>query len=197
MYNISNPQNTFIHEPHFQNRFLDIKDIKKLRDNLISIPYQHAVITKLQESNDYRKSKIKWIPHLKEWDWLFEKIIKYVQDINKKSYNFNLSTLYENIQYTEYSSDYKGHYGWHMDINGDYPFNLRKISVSIQLSSPDEYEGGDLEIFNGTKLDTPFIVPKTRGTICIFPSFLLHRVTPIIKGTRRSLVVWVGGSHFN
>ena len=123
--------------------------------------------------------------------------IKYVQDINKKSYNFNLSTLYENIQYTEYSSDYKGHYGWHMDINGDYPFNLRKISVSIQLSSPDEYEGGDLEIFNGTKLDTPFIVPKTRGTICIFPSFLLHRVTPIIKGTRRSLVVWVGGSHFN
>lgn len=196
MYNISNPQNTFIHAPHFQNGFLDIKDLKKLRDNLKLIPYQQAEIANLKV-DDYRKSEIKWITHSKEWDWLFVKIIKYVQDINKKSYNFNLATLYENIQYTEYSSNYKGHYGWHMDASGNYPFNLRKISISIQLSSPDEYEGGDLEIFNGTTLDTPFIVPKTRGTICIFPSFLLHRVTPVTKGTRRSLVVWVGGSHFN
>lgn len=195
MYNISNKQNTFIHSPHAQENFLNLNDIKKLRDGLNLIDYQQAEIQGT-DLDDYRKSQIKWIKISKEWDWLFYKIISHIQSVNTQYYNFDLSTLHENVQYTEYSSEYKGHYGWHMDVSGDYPFNLRKISLSIQLSSSSEYEGGDLEIFNGSDFENTFIAPRTRGTICVFPSFLLHRVTPVTKGTRRSLVLWVGGSHF-
>ena len=63
----------------------------------------------------------------------------------------------------------------------------------MQLSSPDEYEGGDLEINIGS---TPLKVKKQKGHIAIFPSFLLHRVSPVTKGLRKSLVWWVGGSQF-
>jgi len=205
MYTFLNKKDTFIHSPFFQENFLNLNEIKKIKDGLNLIPYLDGSTSYQLEENkkkdkyskleNYRLSKVKWINQEREWDWLFLKLKEYITNINNIHYNFNLSSIYENIQYTEYSSKYKGHYNWHMDIGGVYPFNLRKISLSIQLSSSDEYEGGDLEIFNGVSLEMPFIAPKTRGTICVFPSFLLHRVTPVTNGTRRSLVLWVGGSH--
>ena len=69
----------------------------------------------------------------------------------------------------------------------------RKISIVVQLSDPLEYEGGELQISDG---GTNRVCEKTKGTIIIFPSYLLHRVTPVTKGTRRSLVLWVTGPPF-
>lgn len=78
-------------------------------------------------------------------------------------------------------------YDWHLDL-GPGSAALRKLSVSVLLSDPDDYEGGDLEIRGTQKID------RTQGTLVVFPSYILHRVTPVISGCRRSLVVWAIGA---
>lgn len=70
--------------------------------------------------------------------------------------------------------------------------NRRKVSVTVQLSSPEEYEGGDLEFNLGNVISGP----REQGAAVIFPSFYLHRVTPITKGVRKSFVLWVGGEPY-
>jgi len=69
----------------------------------------------------------------------------------------------------------------------------RKLSLVLQLTDPEEYEGGDLELMTSSD---PIAVLKQRGLISVFPSFVLHRVTPVTKGTRRTLVVWACGPEF-
>ena len=97
----------------------------------------------------------------------------------------------EPIQYTEYYSS-GGHYDWHTDV-GSGALSHRKVSITVQLSKPDEYEGGNLELLRGEYNE---VAPRGLGTVVIFPSYMLHRVTEITKGTRKSLVLWVGGSHY-
>jgi PKHD-type hydroxylase len=70
--------------------------------------------------------------------------------------------------------------------------NQRKISVTVQLSHPDEYVGGDLQFNLGQQMTAP----RIQGAAVIFPSFYLHRVTPVVKGTRKSFVLWVGGEPY-
>jgi len=70
--------------------------------------------------------------------------------------------------------------------------NQRKISVTVQLSAPDEYEGGDLQFNIGRQITAP----RVQGAAVIFPSFYLHRVTPVTKGVRKSFVLWVGGEPY-
>ena len=71
--------------------------------------------------------------------------------------------------------------------------NARKLSLVVQLSDPEDYEGGDLEIYTGHE---PLVVKKKKGMTAFFPSYQLHGVTPVTKGTRYSLVVWVHGPAF-
>jgi PKHD-type hydroxylase len=96
----------------------------------------------------------------------------------------------QQVQIGRYAKD--GHYDWHIDSQmPDAQNNQRKLSCSIILNDPSEYEGGDLE-FN--KIDnTP---PKTRGSIIVFPSMLEHRVTPVTSGVRYSAVCWTVGAAF-
>jgi PKHD-type hydroxylase len=68
---------------------------------------------------------------------------------------------------------------------------LRKISLVVQMSDPEDYEGGSLELNTGGPIVEP---TKTKGSVIIFPSYLLHRVTPVTSGLRKSLVLWAGGS---
>ena len=120
-----------------------------------------------------------------------------------KSWGFNISK-YESVQFTEYQP--KGHYNWHNDSMKN-PMNLknmqRKLSVSLQLSKPEDYDGGDLK-FNLRGLDShiednimsPPPEFKQQGSVVIFPSFLWHKVEPITRGTRYSLVVWALGENW-
>ena len=140
--------------------------------------------------NDYRKSKIKWCPQNEEWSWVYNKLHNMIVEANEIMWKFDLSTMNEEIQYTEYYGG-GGHYDWHMDC-GIGIQNQRKISVTVQLSDPDEYEGGDLE-FN---LGNHIVGPRVQGAAVIFPSFYLHRVTPVKSGVRKSFVLWVGGEPY-
>jgi PKHD-type hydroxylase len=106
-------------------------------------------------------------------------------------WGFDLHSIIDDIQFTEYEAG-GGHYDWHIDI-GPKTISHRKISIVIQLSDPEDYEGGDLELMPG---NYSFAVPKKKGAVVLFPSFILHRVTPVTSGLRRSAVLWVGGSHY-
>jgi len=171
---------------------LDLMDVQKVEDLADTHPYTKGTIIGNDEIvESVRKSKIKWLYPNDDSQWLYDKIINMVVEANKTMWNFNLYSVIDSIQYTVYSEG-GGHYDWHMDI-GPGSISHRKVSVTIQLSDPSEYEGGDLELWYGGGV---IQIPKNKGLTVIFPSFSMHRVTPITKGTRKSLVLWLGGEHY-
>jgi PKHD-type hydroxylase len=153
------------------------------------------------DGGSVRSSMIKWIPtHNSTWNWLYERMMKLSVEANAELWKFDLRTALESIQYTEYYASENGHYDWHQDIGpGELP-SKRKVSITIQLSESDDYEGGDLMICTGSngsgKLDNNEICPRGKGVGVLFPSYMMHRVSPVTKGTRKSLVLWVGGGHY-
>jgi len=154
--------------------------------------YSFEKATTVGDNRDsVRKSRIKWLPYDGIWEWVIDRLSNQVQEANNSIWKFDLSCILDNIQYTEYEGN-GGHYDWHLDI-GPGGISHRKVSIVVQLSDPTEYEGGILQIKIGTH---EFDVPLGKGNVVIFPSFLLHRVTPLTSGNRKSLVLWVGGGHY-
>lgn len=120
--------------------------------------------------------------------WIFERLTGVINNANDRFFKFDLNRI-ESLQYTLYNEGQ--YYKEHMDMSYRSPTNaIRKLSFSMQLSDPSEYEGGELIIKHGTD---PSIANKERGAITLFPSYIMHEVTPVTKGTRRSLVGWVSG----
>jgi len=148
--------------------------------------------TKLDER--YRKSIISWIPFAKAVP-IYQVIKNWMEVTNTNYFDFDTVHLSEQAQYAEYSKG--GFYNWHMDSNTEMAAmpTVRKISMTLLLNDLKDYEGGDLEIFCGETLDSEKNKFKLKqGYAVFFASFLLHRVMPIIKGNRKSLVMWFGGS---
>lgn len=137
-----------------------------------------------------RRSKIYWLPKTDEFIDVYKTFHELIGKCNSEFYQFKLTEITENIQYTVYTSEDEGHYDWHLDMGPDKA--RRKLSLVCQLSDPAEYEGGELQINNGQVL----VPEKEKGTVILFPSYLLHRVTPVTKGVRRSLVLWIEGPAF-
>ena len=134
-----------------------------------------------------RRSEIRWVRPTADNVWLFERITEVIVGCNQGRYGFDLTGI-RRLQITEYRSG--GFYSWHMD-HGKGAHSIRKLSITIQLSEPSEYEGGDMEFLAGTnKIQT---APRGRGTVIVFPSFVMHRITPVTRGTRRSVVAWISG----
>ena len=149
-------------------------------------------ITKLDER--YRKSIISWIPFAKAMP-IYQVIKNWMEVTNTNYFDFDTVQLSEQAQYAEYSKG--GFYNWHMDSNIEMASmpTVRKISMTLLLNDSKDYEGGDIEIFCGETLDSEKNKFKLKqGYAVFFASFLLHRVTPIIKGNRKSLVMWFGGT---
>jgi len=114
------------------------------------------------------------------------------RSLNSKYYRFDLTCINDQLQYTIYH--YKDHdkYDWHCDTGANCN-STRKLSLVLLLSDPEEYQGGNLELLMDK---TPVSLRPKKGTVIAFPSFRLHRVTPVTGGTRRSLVTWVTGPPF-
>ena len=136
-----------------------------------------------------RMCKVYWIPREDKYMWLYKKIIGLALDANKSLWNFDISGVDILMQYTEYESSYGGHYDWHTDI-GNSNNSKRKLSISIQLSDSGEYDGGDLRFFNKLKAN------REQGCMTIFPSYLLHKVDPVVRGKRKCLILWLTGHPF-
>lgn len=135
-----------------------------------------------------RKSTVRWLTLLPETKWIFERIHGLVMQRNAV-YQFALTGFREPLQIASYSGE--GHYGWHVDL-GEQLTATRKLSISIQLTDPSSYDGGDLEFWNMGSAQSP----REIGTAIVFPSYLMHRVRPVTRGMRQSLVAWVHGPSF-
>ena len=137
--------------------------------------------------------------------WIYKEIQPYVKLANNLAgWNFDWDWT-EQAQFTKYGLN--EHYGWHCDSYSE-PYQdvpqgmvgkIRKLSVTVSLSDPEDYEGSDLEFdfrnnhdYDFTKTDNKEICKKAkvRGSIIVFPSFVWHRVTPVTSGTRYSMVMW-------
>jgi len=140
---------------------------------------------------DIRKSKIAFIPPAPEIHGVYEKLTDAIFLLNDRIWDFDLFSFGEHLQFTEYNAP-GGKYESHTDVIPGGP--IRKLSVIVQLTDGTEYEGGDIEAFSC--IERPMILPRGQGTVLAFPSFLLHRVTPVTKGTRHSLVGWINGKPF-
>ena len=153
---------------------------------------------KQEHSEKIRSSKTAFISDI----WLKKDLSSIVKYANK-SWKFSLNCD-EDVQFTEYEP--RGHYTWHNDSIKN-PMNLknmtRKLSTVVQLSKPEDYEGGDLRFnlrgLDSSTGDTVMSPPpefKQQGSMVIFPSFLWHKVEPITSGKRYSLVMWTLGEHW-
>lgn len=137
-----------------------------------------------------RKSKVAWIEH-NLIPPAFQKINDALYNVNKNYFGFENLEMTELAQYTEY--DKGSHYNWHMDSEVEFSKQppVRKISMSVLLSDSKEFVGGELEFIEEGK---PMELKK--GEAVFFASFIRHRVKPVKKGIRKSLVMWFGGEPF-
>ncbi len=137
-----------------------------------------------------RTTTISWIP-FKEMQPMYNQINEFIQKANKNHFGFGDIQITEQAQFTEYPEG--GFYDWHMDtdVNMQHEPPVRKISMTCLLSPEDQFEGGGLELMAPGKR-----VELKQGHAIIFASFLNHRVAPVTRGVRQSLVMWFGGEPF-
>lgn len=139
-----------------------------------------------------RRSQISWMSKSQDTAWVFEKLGHVASSLNAQFYRFDLTGFGEALQLTNYDQSENGMYGWHQDYGGKLSPS-RKLSMVVQLTDPARYEGGNLQVMTGGE---PQTVRKQRGLVAVFPSYVLHQVTPVTQGSRQSLVAWISGPAF-
>ena len=137
-----------------------------------------------------RTTTISWIP-FDEMKPMYNDINKFIQKANRNHFGFDDIQITEPAQFTEYPTG--GFYDWHMDtdVNMQHEPPVRKISMTLLLSHENQFEGGDLELMAPGKRAN-----IKQGHAITFASFLNHRVAPVTRGVRQSLVMWFGGTPF-
>lgn len=140
-----------------------------------------------------RRTNISWMGVDQQNQHVWEKITNAIWSANRQFFRFDLTGCYELAQLGAYTDKDQGHYEWHTDSGLETANIPRKLSMAILLSDPSEFEGGELQVLKGKE---PFSLEQKKGRAWFFPSWMLHRVTPVTRGLRRSLVLWVGGPAF-
>ena len=137
-----------------------------------------------------RVTTISWIP-FKEMSHMYEDLHKFIQKANENHFGFGDIKITEQAQFTEYPEG--GFYDWHMDtdVTMHHEPPVRKISMTLLLNHPSEFEGGDLELMMPGRFKK-----IEQGHAIAFASFINHRVNKVTRGVRQSLVVWFGGTPF-
>lgn len=138
-----------------------------------------------------RDSQVSWINGN---HWIVGMCYHYVLKANKENFNYDINGFDgDKMQYTSYAEG--EYYNWHTDVDvfvdTENNQDIRKLSIIVQLSDPEDYTGGEVQLMNGES--ETYFLPKTKGTIIVFDSRTRHRVRKIYSGNRKSLVGWVVG----
>ena len=169
----------------------------QLGDRLVSESGYNAQVggapTETTTAPTIRRSKIAWIQPEPGTAWIFRHVGGMLQSANAATWGFNLEHITDALQYTTYLEEQQGHYDWHMDKFEGSNRPQRKLAGVILLSDPKDFEGGAFQIHDGRVLDVPLL---NRGDAVVLPSYVLHRVTPVTHGVRKTLVVWATGPRF-
>jgi PKHD-type hydroxylase len=179
----------------YWENFLTEEDINKI----LNLPewnnLKEGQIGNEMVNTSIRDSKINWLSLNQETLEIYQKISNTISFVNSRFFNFDLSGLYEQIQLGLYDSKDKGHYDWHVDCGyEDYTNVPRKLSMALLLNSTEDFEGGEFQVKVDSDVSKNLELKK--GRAWFFPSWVLHRVAPVTKGVRKSLVVWAGGPSF-
>ena len=178
---------------YYFSRVMSDKEIEEIKELSKTYPLIDGNVSGKVDKT-YRVSDIKWIPPNDTTKDIYEKCKTLACCANERTWKFHVTNVKEHLQFTEYRSSKvadNGHYDWHMDFGKES--STRKVSMVILLSDPNDYEGGDLEFMIHRNI---IKAPKEKGTAIFFPSYIMHRVTPVTSGTRNSLVTWYHGPPF-
>lgn len=155
------------------------------------LPKQGGVLADNQIDKEYRDSVISWIPINDQTGWIYQKLTDCITTVNESFFEFDLTKI-EKLQFTSYygNKENKSFYSAHIDSTFGHLNDNRKLSFVLQLSDPNDYEGGELRLHFSKN---PVSVKKEKGLITFFPSHVLHECTPVISGDRHTLVGWIHG----
>ena len=175
--------------------------VKDCKQNILNKASIYGYDKKGRDDPEVRKTSVHFIKDkdnkINELAWHF------LREANKIQFNYDLE-YFQAIQFGEYKDG--GFYGWHQDASGIDPNNeTRKLSLTLALSDPDTFEGGELQFYNGGRpmeasdeitVEQVTNDIKSQGTVIVFDSHDWHRVTPVTKGVRHSIVCWTVGPNF-
>lgn len=143
-----------------------------------------------------RSTNITWVKQDEKTYSIWEKVAHAISEVNRRFFNFDLTETTDAPQLSLYSGENNrsDFYDWHIDMGLENPFLPRKLSMSLLLDDPSDFEGGELQVKATT--DNALSLEQKKGRAWFFPSYTLHRVSPVTKGIRRSVVIWSGGPPF-
>ena len=165
---------------------LTAEQIRRVTEVALSHPAEAATIFASSDAEpSVRACTVRWISD----PWIQALLWPYVKAANDAGFQVDVHERAE-IQFVEYSAQDGAHYDWHQDVQWyGQTGQDRKLSVTVQLSKTEDYEGGDLE-FEDVQTSADF---RSQGTVLVFPSYLRHRVHPVTSGIRYALVAWFFG----
>ena len=140
-----------------------------------------------------RRAQVYWLDEEANSSWIFERMLKTFAEANRRHFGFQIEEFAERMQVSHYSADHGGFIDWHADVGGGRLAARRKLTMVVQLSDDSAYEGGSLESNSSGSIRT---ASREIGTTLILPSFVLHRVRPVLSGERFSLTLWSHGPAF-
>lgn len=174
----------------YMNDVFSLEECKKIIEIGESKLLKKAKVSNNNVISDARNSEISWLYATDDMEWAFRRVTDVINHLNHNFFHFDLFGFVEGFQFTRYKSP-SGFYGLHMDKMFDG--TVRKLSLTIELSDPKSFKGGDLVLQMGK---TPDVMTKQQGKLTAFPSYILHEIKPVTKGTRYSLVSWITGKPF-
>jgi PKHD-type hydroxylase len=185
----TNPLPTFVAvDGIFSNAELD-----QINAMAMKLPGKPVAVGRDQAVNpEVNRSTVRWLEPNRETERLYQGILNAISILNSQVYQFDIHGIDEPLYHVTYPASNQGHYAWHVDqALRNAP--ARKLSITFQMTDPGEYEGGDLEFNARGEIEK---APRGRGKLVLFPSYLLHRVTPVTRGSRSALVTWIVGPKF-
>jgi PKHD-type hydroxylase len=165
------------------DRIIDLEDLQEFSQGKVGT-------SKGELNTEARNSDISWLHPNPQSQWVFDKFGYLLGQVNHDAFMYDIDG-FESFQYTKYNKEQ--HYDWHFDVHTEYLLWERKISAVIILSDPKEYSGGELEVMNIGSPEKTYCQRPNKGDVIFFASWMPHRVRPVKKGLRRSLVAWVMG----
>lgn len=172
-------------------RALSLDECDRVLTEAQTLEMNTATVSSRRVNADVRRSRVGFFT-TDQHGWLYDRVSALLGEMNATHFGFDLIGV-QAIQYAEYDANDGGCYEAHRDTFREQV--IRKLSLSIQLTDPADYDGGDLQLFIND-LTTPVVASRTRGDGLIFPSYVVHRVAPVTQGRRRALVSWAVGPEF-
>lgn len=154
---------------------------------------KQAGLVRGASSPDLRRAEIAWLDDMPGAAWVMDRLTGLMAEANRQTYGYDLTDFAESAQCACYRAETAGHFAWHSDIGAGALAAKRKLTLVVQLSDPASYDGGGLEIWPDSHVHH---ADRAQGTATVFPSFMLHRVTPVTAGLRWSLTLWAHGPAF-